>query len=202
MSTPPEPRFPGFDVMSQQRHWDDVTRELIIERIAGPREHRFFSDHEFETAAALLACLLDLDEPTARHLAITIDGRMAADRTDGWRYDTMPRDEETWRRSLAGLDADAGGDFFAASAERRHELVAGVQHSTDSWHGLAAGRLFDLWLRYACTAYYAQPSAWNEIGFAGPAYPRGFKNLGVDSREPFEVKDSHPSDDPSRGQDT
>ena len=30
-------------------------------------------------------------------------------------------------------------------------------------------------------------SAWDEIGFPGPAYPRGYKNPGVGEREPFEV---------------
>ena len=34
-------------------------------------------------------------------------------------------------------------------------------------------------MRYACTAFYAHPWAWNEIGFGGPAYPRGYKILGT-----------------------
>jgi hypothetical protein len=39
---------------------------------------------------------------------------------------------------------------------------------------------------------------WDEIGFAGPAYPRGYKNIGVNAREPFEVPDHHLADDPVR----
>ena len=35
------------------------------------------------------------------------------------------------------------------------------------------------------TAYYAHPWAWNEIGFGGPAYPRGYMRLGVDQPEPW-----------------
>jgi hypothetical protein len=46
--------------------------------------------------------------------------------------------------------------------------------------------VWSLWTRYACTAFYAHPYAWNEIGFGGPAYPRGYKNLGIDRREPWE----------------
>jgi hypothetical protein len=42
-------------------------------------------------------------------------------------------------------------------------------------------------MRYACTAFYSHPWAWNEIGFGGPAYPTGYKSLGVDGREPWEV---------------
>ena len=41
-------------------------------------------------------------------------------------------------------------------------------------------------MRYACTAFYSHPWAWNEIGFGGPAYPRGYKNIGLDRREPWE----------------
>ncbi len=39
----------------------------------------------------------------------------------------------------------------------------------------------------------ASRSAWQEIGFPGPAYPRGYKNIGIDRREPFEVRDAHPN---------
>jgi hypothetical protein len=40
-------------------------------------------------------------------------------------------------------------------------------------------------------AFYSHPWAWNEIGFGGPAYPRGFMRLGgpggaIGVREPFE----------------
>ena len=68
------------------------------------------------------------------------------------------------------------------------------------WHGLNAAHVWSLWTRYACTAFYAHPAAWNEIGFPGPAYPRGYKNPGVGEREPFEVADARPSKDPARGE--
>ena len=40
------------------------------------------------------------------------------------------------------------------------------------------------------------PHAWSEMGFPGPAYPRGYKNAGVGKREPFEVADARPAEDP------
>jgi hypothetical protein len=33
-------------------------------------------------------------------------------------------------------------------------------------------------VRHACEAFYAHPWAWNEIGFGGPAYPRGYSRFG------------------------
>jgi hypothetical protein len=59
---------------------------------------------------------------------------------------------------------------------------------------MPAERLFSLWMRYACSAFYSHPWAWNEIGFGGPAYPRGYKNLGLDRREPWEVAERDEED--------
>jgi hypothetical protein len=62
------------------------------------------------------------------------------------------------------------------------------------WHDWAAEHIWSLWTRYSCTAFYSHPWAWNEIGFPGPAYPRGYLNLGVDARERWEVRDQHAAD--------
>ena len=64
------------------------------------------------------------------------------------------------------------------------------------WHGMNAPRVWSLWTRYACTALYSHPYAWSEMGFPGPAYPRGYKNAGVGKLEPFEVRDARPAEDP------
>ena len=100
-----------------------------------------------------------------------------------------------------GADADAetrcGTAFAAAPEEQQLELIQAVQdRGSKDWHGLNAAHVWSLWTRYACTALYAHPLAWNEIGFSGPAYPRGYKNAGVNKLEPFEVRDARPSRDP------
>ena len=38
-------------------------------------------------------------------------------------------------------------------------------------------------------AYYAHPWAWDEIGFGGPAYPRGYMRLEHGLPEPWEVEE-------------
>ena len=58
--------------------------------------------------------------------------------------------------------------------------------------------MWSLWTRYACAEFYAHPWAWNEIGFGGPAYPRGYKVRGQagahGGRERWEVADHDDSD--------
>jgi hypothetical protein len=104
----------------------------------------------------------------------------------------MPPDREAWHRTLRHLDEDAlerfGRRFGELGVDEQGALVQAVQdRSGGDWHGLPATHVWSLWTRYAATAFYAHPWAWNEIGFGGPAYPRGYKNLGVDAREGWEV---------------
>ena len=134
-------------------------------------------------------------------LTAMIDARLAEAQTDGWRYADMPEDGQAWRDTLAGLDADAqakyGIPFARCAPAEQAALIQAVQDAgSGDWHGMSAARVWSLWTRYACTAFYAHPWAWNEMGFPGPAYPRGYKNLGTGRREPFEAGDAQPADDP------
>ena len=70
--------------------------------------------------------------------------------------------------------------------------------SGGSWHGWTAKHVWSLWTRYACAAFYSHPWAWNEIGFSGPAYPRGYLNPGINAREQWEVADQNHDADPIR----
>jgi hypothetical protein len=169
-----------------------------------PPDLRFFSPAEEAIATALCDQLLDTQAGGPKIPVVNlIDARLAEQQTDGWRYQDMPEDGRAWRVSLAALDADAaarcGDGFTACSPADQAKLIQAVQDlGAGDWHGMPAGHVWSLWTRYACTAFYSHPAAWNEIGFPGPAYPRGYKNPGVDRREPFEARDARPADDPVR----
>ena len=47
-----------------------------------------------------------------------------------------------------------------------------------AWDELNVNRAWTVVMRAALAAFYSHPWAWNEIGFGGPAYPRGFMRLG------------------------
>lgn len=44
----------------------------------------------------------------------------------------------------------------------------------DIWQRMPVHRYWLLLMQDVVDAYYAHPYAWDEIGFGGPAYPRGF----------------------------
>ena len=190
-------RFPGYDVLDEVDRWDDVTAAVVLARLAPTTEMTFFSRAEVAVAGPLLDLLLAQDgDPRIPVLAL-IDARLTAGETDGWHYDDMPADGEAWRLTLAHLNDDAASAHNAPFAELTGEQQAALVQSVydaDHWHGLPAAHVWSLWTRYACTAFYSHPWAWNEIGFGGPAYPRGYKNLRVDGRERWEVADHDPDD--------
>jgi len=193
-------RFPGFNVLGQTRDWDAVTADLIRARIGHSLEVRFFTEAEQASAAALLNQLTgQCGEPLGVPILEMVDGRLAAGETDGWHYADMPEDGQAWRETLGYLDKDAharcGTAFADASEGDQAAIIQAVQDSRE-WHGLVAKHVWSLWTRYACTAMYSHPYAWSEMGFPGPAYPRGYKNAGVGKLEPFEVPDRRPDEDP------
>jgi catechol 2,3-dioxygenase-like lactoylglutathione lyase family enzyme len=206
-------RFPGFDVLGQTPHWDQVTAALVAARTGPPPAAEFFTPAERATAAALLDLLIgqhgpnEPGDPPAASFRVPVlemvEAWLAAGQTDGWRYEDMPEDGQAWHDTLLYLDEDArrrtGTTFAEAGPADQRQLVQAVQDlKAQPWHGLPAGHVWSLWTRYACTAFYAHPLAWNEIGFPGPAYPRGYKNPGVDALEPYEVRDARPGIDPVR----
>ncbi len=197
----PDTRFPGFDVLDQTSSWDEVTTDLVLARLREPQPLRFFGPQEAVVAAALFDQLLDQRTEPRIPVLQMVDARLAAGETDGWHHEDMPADGEAFRASLVGLDDDAraGGPlaFGHLPWDRQTELIRNVQAGPATWHGLLAVHVWSLWTRYACTAYYSHPWVWSEIGFGGPAYPRGYANLGMDRREHWEVRDASPEASPT-----
>jgi Gluconate 2-dehydrogenase subunit 3 len=194
-------RFPGFDVLDGVEAWDDVTAGIVLARLAPAADYAFFTPHEVGIAVPLLDLLLAQDADPRVPVAALIDARLAVGETDGWHYDDLPEDAQAWRDSLAGLDEDARTDaecgFAELASSAQATLVQGVQDLAAGhkrWRDRSAEHIWSLWTRYACTAFYSHPWAWNEIGFPGPAYPRGYLNLGAGSRERWEVADQDAGD--------
>jgi hypothetical protein len=191
-------RFEDFDAVAQSDHWDDETKAVVFSRLAMKPPVAFFTPDEEAGARALLDRLLGQDDEPKVPVLELIDARLLRHEGDGYRYHDMPDDWDAWKRSIAALDEDAVRSYHRGFAEldalRQKHLIERVRSAPDSWHGMPGKRVFQLWMRYATTAFYSHPWAWNEIGFPGPAYPRGYKALGLDRREPFERREHDPRD--------
>lgn len=180
-------RFPDFDVMASREHWDEVTRQALEDRIAKVPECRFFDESEQRTIGALLDVVLAQDSEPRIPVLQMVDAKMAAARLDGYRYEDMPPDPETWKRVAAHLDG-----FAEMPDAERHETVRRFAGGELGWSDLNVSRAWSVIMRGALSEFYSHPWAFNEIGFRGPAYPRGYmrRNMGptgVDPDEPQEA---------------
>ncbi len=193
-------RYPDFDVLEQSEHWDGVTRRVVLARLHPP-PLRFFDDGEARTLGAFCDVVLAQDrEPRVPVLAL-VDAKLHDGRFDGYQYADMPGDRETWRLVARGLDEAArqrGGPSYAeADADTQREVCAAFANGSLSdgvWLVLGVAHAWAVVMRAVLGAFYSHPWAWNEIGFGGPAYPRGYMRLGIGQKEPWEAEDSFPLD--------
>ncbi len=188
-------RYPDFDVLEQTEHWDEVTRRAVLARL-DPPPLRFFDEAQARTLAAFCDTVMGQDREPRVPVLRFVDAKLFAGRLDGFQYQDMPDDRETWRLVARGLDEAAGvrgaTSYADADAEVRLqvcEAFAEADLSGGAWAELSVGHAWAVVMRAVLSAFYSHPWAWNEIGFGGPAYPRGYMRLGIGQKEPWEGND-------------
>jgi hypothetical protein len=184
-------RYPDYDVLTAAEHWDPLTRRVVLDRVGNVPQVRFFTEQEARTLKAFCNVVTGQDSEPRIPVLEMIDSKLHAGQLDGFRHHDMPTDPETWRQVATNLDESArehGSDdgFAAASSETQHEIVQQFSEGDLDWE-LPVTKAWGVVMRGVLGAFYSHPWAWNEIGFGGPAYPRGYARLGAGQREHWEA---------------
>jgi hypothetical protein len=195
-----KPRYPGYDVLDKWStvSFDDRTRSVLEQRLRPEGRARFLSRDERSLLEAICDRVVPQPERAAPvPIAALVDEQLARDRREGFRKDDMPVQREAWRRGLAGIDHEArrrhGAAFVGLAPPARDDTLRAVQCGdvdAAAWQVPAARFFVDVLLKTVAGLYYAHPTAWSEIGFGGPASPRGYVRLGFDERDPWEAKEA------------
>jgi hypothetical protein len=197
--------YRGYDVLDKwdSPSWNDQTREVVDKRLHDLPERRFLTQEEWALLEAICDRLIpqpDRNDPIP--IVPWIDRMLDENRTPGYRYGGMPPMREAWRKGLDGIEVESrerhGKSFVALSGEEQDSLLRAVQYGRvrcDVWRSVPPKRFFkSLLLKHVASTYYAHPDAWNEIGFGGPASPRGYVRLGFDERDPWEAREVEQAD--------
>lgn len=191
--------YPGYNCLGQQRFWDAATRDVILDRINNVPTLRFFSPDEANLMQAVVDRLLPQDDRDQDHrvpILPYMDANLANDGKSGTRFEGMPPDPEAFRLGLRGIQAIAEFLFhrpFTDLEPGDQDAVLKTLHDNDPpagdevWQRLDVQRFWLMLLGDVVGIYYAHPFAWDEIGFGGPAYPRGYFRLLGGQPEPWEV---------------
>lgn len=198
------PRYPGYDVLAKRDtpSWNDATRRAIDARLrVAANAPRYLDPERFATLGALCARIVPQQPGGAGTIptAALVDARLAADGGDGYRDARLPPLRAAWQTGLAALDAMArhayGCSFATLGARDADALLQAVQKGdvdprvAPAWAGMDPHTFFmKRVLMDICGAYYGHPFAWNEIGFGGPASPRGYVRMDFNRRDPWEAE--------------
>ena len=192
--------YPAYDVLDKwdSPSWNDQTRQAVRARLEEVPERRFLSPEEWSLLQAITNRLVpqpEREEPVP--IVPWIDDMLHRGRGPGYRYADMPPMRDAWRQGLAAIAAEAhnrhGKRFEEVSLKEQDELLRDVENNRVDrryWRDLPPGGFFKHHLlKEVVAVYYSHPAAWSEIGFGGPASPRGYARLGPDERDPWEAEE-------------
>lgn len=190
--------YSGFSTMAQKDYWDEATLKVVQERLSAPAPLRFFNEKEAAIMQAVVDRIMPQDDRAEERtipILPVIDERLFKNRLNGFRYEDMPPDQEAYLRGVQAIDEMAltryRAPFVKLSVHQQELLLKSLHDGRPEpdhhvWHTMPVGRFWSMLLEDCVTAYYSHPWAWDEIGFGGPSYPRGYMRLEHGLPEPWE----------------
>jgi hypothetical protein len=194
-----ETPYPGYDVLDKwdSPSWNDQTREAVRRRLEDVPSRQFLTEQQWALLEAISARLIpqpDRERPVP--IVPWIDHRLQEDRRPGYRYADMPPMRQAWTQALDAIAAECldrfATPFEQLSSSDQDSYLSDLQHGNVEarfWGDMPVQCFFsELLLKDVIEVYYSHPAAWSEIGFGGPASPRGYARLGFDQHDPWEAE--------------
>lgn len=179
--------------------WNEQTRAVVSKRLQQVPQRRFLEPDEWESLEAVCARLIPQPDRRENPVPIVpfIDAQLDRGHESGYRYEDMPDLRSAWRLGIAGIEKEARerhqARFAELDVEEQDSVLRAIQAgevSGEPWDTLPPQRFFsEILLKSVIGIYYAHPAAWSEMGFGGPASPRGYVRLGLDQRDPWEARE-------------
>lgn len=193
--------YPQFDVLSERDAWDPHTRQIVLSRLEEANPPKALTEAETTTLRTLLRCLLyeRRDELLAFVIA-EIDQTLTKPFGEAEREEGLPHGLDLMKQGLAALQQIAdhryGTPFHEIAEGDQATIVTDVQAGSAieasnppvSMDTSLQKAFFKQALKLAASAYYSHPHVWSEIGYAGPAYPRGYLRIERGLIDPWEPK--------------
>jgi hypothetical protein len=189
--------YPTYDVMDQKEHWDEHTRSIVNSRLVREHDYRFLTAVEAEILRSW--CSLLVDDARAdiiQFVLCHIDETLHHAKGEGQRKLGIPKEQVLVREGLKAIGQAAQAlyqqHFFHLDEQKQKRLMTRISEASaeplSAWVGVPQKELFRKLLTLTVEAYYSHPRIWSEIGYGGPAYPRGYVRTQAGQLDPWEAK--------------
>src|SRR5690606_29422227 len=121
---------------------------------------------------------------------------LASSPSEGQRKVGVPAAPELIRQGISAIELASlqqhSVPFTKLSRSEQKQIIqamsSGSAAPAEVWNGLPQKDLFDKLLRLTVESYCSHPRVWSEIGYAGPAYPRGYVRTKLGQLDPWEAR--------------
>lgn len=188
--------YPSYDVMSSQDEWDAHTQAIVKARFVQENDFHFLTNIETEILRAWCSQLLgDNRGEIIQYVLCHIDESLASSKGEGQRKAGVPPAKILIREGLKAIhEASRLADsksFFHLDENTQLQMMRSISEGTlpesEAWSGIPQKAFFQKLLTLAVEAYYSHPTIWSEIGYGGPAYPRGYVRADIGQLDPWEA---------------
>jgi hypothetical protein len=195
-----EGHYPNFNVMDQKNHWDAHTREVVEKRLHVKQQEHPRALTKEQSYALFELCTVLLDDKRQSVISFVVhhfDKKLKSDIGEAQRKKGVPEEATLIRDGLTLLDDACIQRYHTKFAEIVNEetkkqvvldLMAGTLMMQSKETSVPTKDFIKKILNEAVSAYYSHPVIWSEIGYAGPAYPRGYVRTEMGLTDPWEAR--------------
>jgi hypothetical protein len=168
-----------------------------MKRLGPFPDHRFLEKHEAQMIFAIAKHIVydhrkEILDYVLHHMDNTLSSPIGEDQR---KVDT-PEQRVLVREGLKAVDEVAqkqyGASFLEIRVDQQLSILTALQKGkavqVKAWQTIPQKELFNKLATAIASAYYSHPTVWSEIGYGGPAYPRGYVRIEKGLTDPWEAK--------------
>lgn len=189
--------YPTYDVMNGKEHWDPHTRQIVMNRLIREHGYGFLTMEEAEVLRPVCSLLADdFRGEIVQYVLCHIDDALTKDIGEGQRRFGVPPARTLIRGGIGALDRCALAryrhHFYGIAEEEQRMMMLELSENrvepSGLWGNVPQAAFFQKLLTFTVEAYFSHPKVWSEIGYGGPAYPRGYVRTDIGQLDPWEAK--------------
>ncbi|WP_127586400.1 gluconate 2-dehydrogenase subunit 3 family protein [Paenibacillus koleovorans] len=189
--------YPSYNVMNEREEWDAHTQAIVGSRLRPHESYSFLSQAEAELLRRICSLLVDDESPDVLDFILShIDQTLHQSPGESQRKVGVPDAPVLVRSGLEALEQEVRSKYDSSFVELdidfQKQILRQISESAAAppaiWGGIPQDALFKKLLNMTVESYCSHPKVWSEIGYGGPAYPRGYVRTELGLLDPWEAK--------------